>query len=99
MKIKRDQKTTIGDMKNDFLSLKEYNRIQLGRITIFIIVIYATYYRQLSTDIQMYNHKIKTIFVSPEMPKVQTNKTGLNIMIAHFYIRRKLDIRDTIHDF
>ncbi len=31
----RDQKTTIGDMKNDFLSLKEYNRIQLGRVTIF----------------------------------------------------------------
>ena len=38
-------------MKNDFLSLKEYNRIQLGRIIIFIIVIYATYYRQLSPDI------------------------------------------------
>ena len=33
------------------------------------------------------------------MPKAQDNKTGFNIMIVHFYIRRKLDIYDTIHDF
>ena len=27
-----------------------------------------------------------------EMPKARANKTGLNIMIVHFYIRRKIDI-------
>ncbi len=25
------------------------------------------------------------------MPKARANKTGFNIMIVHFYIRRKLD--------
>ena len=30
-------------------------------------------------------------FVSPEMPKAWANKTGFNIMILHFYIRRNLD--------
>ena len=36
----------------------------------------------------MYNNKIKTSFVSPEI----SEKTGQNIIIVHFYIRRKLDI-------
>ena len=40
----------------------------------------------------MYNKKIKTYIVSPEMPKARANKTGFNIMIVHFYIRRELDI-------
>ena len=31
-------------------------------------------------------------FVSPEMPKAGATKTGVNITIVHFYIRRKLDI-------
>ena len=37
-------------------------------------------------------YKIKTSFVSHEMPKARANKTGFDIMIVHFYIRRKLDI-------
>ena len=35
---------------------------------------------------------IKTSFVIPEMPKTRANKTGFDIVIVHFYIRRKLDI-------
>ena len=35
--------------------------------------------------------KIKTCFVSPDMPKARA-KNGFNIMIVHFYIRIKLDI-------
>ena len=27
------------------------------------------------------------------MPKARSNKTGFNIMVVHFYIRRKLDIK------
>ena len=33
----------------------------------------------------MYNYKIKTSFVSPEMPKV-ANKTGLNIIIRFIFV-------------
>ena len=41
----------------------------------------------------MYNYKIKTSFVSPEIQNAQANKTGFYLMIVHFYnIRRKLDI-------
>ena len=39
----------------------------------------------------MYNYKIETSFVSPEMPKALAKKTSFNIMIVYFYIRRKLD--------
>ena len=39
----------------------------------------------------MYNYKIKTSFVRPEMPKTQAKKTGFH-PIVHFYIRGKLDI-------
>ena len=35
-------------------------------------------------DIKMYNYKIKTSFVSPEMPKARSNKTGLHIMIENW---------------
>ena len=35
---------------------------------------------------------IKTSFVSPEMPNARAYKTGFDIMIVHFNIRRKLDI-------
>ena len=35
-----------------------------------------------------YNYKMKT---SPEMPKAQANKTGVNFMILYFCIRRKLE--------
>ena len=41
---------------------------------------------------QMYNKKIKTYIVTPEMPKARANKSRFNIMIVHFYIRRELDI-------
>ena len=34
------------------------------------IVIFTSYYKQLSADIKMLNYKMKTSFVSPEMPKV-----------------------------
>jgi len=30
LKFSQEQKQTMGDMKNDFLELKEYNRIQIG---------------------------------------------------------------------
>ena len=39
----------------------------------------------------MYNYRIKTSFVSPEMPNARANKTDFNIMIVHFYVSRKLD--------
>ncbi len=29
----------------------------------------------------------------------RANKTGFNLMIVHFYIGRKLDIYDAIHNF
>ena len=31
-------------------------------------------------------------FFSPEVPEAPAKKTGFNLMIVHFYIRRKLDI-------
>ena len=37
-------------------------------------------YIQLSTNIKMYNHKIKIIFFSPEVPKAWT---GLFLIIVH----------------
>ena len=33
------------------------------------------------------------------MPKAWANKSGFNYLILHFYIRGKLDIYETIHDF
>ena len=36
--------------------------------------------------------KIKPSFINLAIPKARANKTGLDIMILHFYIRRKLDI-------
>ena len=39
----------------------------------------------------MYNFKLKPFF-SPEVPEARANKTGLNLMIVHFYISGKLDI-------
>ena len=36
----------------------------------------------------MYNYKIKTSFVSPEMPKARVNKTRIKLIF--FIIRRKL---------
>ena len=47
----------------------------------------------------MYNYKIKTSFFSPEMPKARAKKTGFNLIIVHFYIRRKLDKYDVQHNF
>ena len=40
----------------------------------------------------MYNYKLTTSFVSPEVLNARTIKTGFNIMIVHFYIRRKMYI-------
>ncbi len=40
-----------------------------------------------------YNYiRLKLFFVGPKMPEARSNKTGFDIMIVHFYIRRKLDI-------
>ena len=33
------------------------------------------------------------------MSEARANKTVFNIVIVHFYIRKKLDIIGTIHDF
>ena len=41
----------------------------------------------------MYNYKIKTSFISPEMPNAWAKKLVLIFMIVHLYIRRKLDDR------
>ena len=51
---------------------------------------YISYFlhKQLTAEIKMYNYKIKTSFIRPEMPKARANK----IMIVHFYVCRKLDI-------
>ena len=43
----------------------------------------ASYYRQLSADIKMKNHKIKTSQVSPKGTKAQANKTGINILFLN----------------
>ena len=40
----------------------------------------------------MYSYRIRISFVIYEMPQASANKTGFNIIIVHFYIRRKLDI-------
>ena len=58
----------------------------------FRTVIYRIVYKQLSADIKMHNHNIKTSFVSPDIPKARANKTVLNIMIIHLYINRNLDM-------
>ena len=41
---------------------------------------------------KMYDFKNKNSFVSSEMLKARAKITGFDIMIVHFYIRRKLDI-------
>ena len=41
--------------------------------------------KQLSADIKIFNCKIKTNFVSPEMPMARANKNDLNIIIVHFF--------------
>ena len=41
------------------------------------------YYKQLSTDIKYTIIRLK--------PRARAKKTGFNIMIVHFFIRRKLD--------
>ena len=46
-----------------------------------MIVIIASYYRQLSADMKMKNFKTKTSFCKPEGPKAQGNKTGINFMM------------------
>ena len=42
---------------------------------------------------------MKTSFVKPVMLKARANKTAFDIMIVHFYIRKKLDIVKLIQDF
>ena len=46
-----------------------------------IFLNFVSYYRQLSVDIEMKNHKINTNFVSLEGPKARANKSGINFMI------------------
>ena len=52
----------------------------------------ASYYKQLSADINKY-------FVSPEMSKARAHKTGFNIMIVHFIFVKKWIEYNMIHDF
>ena len=47
--------------------------------------------KQLSADIECTIIRLKPV-LNPEVPKAPAKKTGLNLMIVHFYIRRKLDI-------
>ena len=41
----------------------------------------ASYYRQFSTNIKVYNHKIKTSIFSPFLLPLKANKTGLNFIL------------------
>ena len=43
----------------------------------------------------MFNYKIKTSFVSPEMPNARANKTGFNIMVVIFTFVEN----STVYDF
>ena len=43
-------------------------------------------YIQFSRNIKMYNHNIKTSFVSPYLRHLGDNKAGFNLIIVHFYI-------------
>ena len=45
------------------------------------LMVVATFYRQLSTDIKMKKYKFKTSFVNTEGPKSRANKTGINFII------------------
>ena len=36
----------------------------------------------------MYNYKIKTTFVSPEMLKARANKNGFDIIIENLYLQK-----------
>ncbi len=51
----------------------------------------ASYYKQIPANMYCTIMRLKPVF-QPEMPKARTNKTGLNLMTVHFYIRRKMDI-------
>ena len=52
------------------------------QIDIFdLIIVIASYYRQLSVDIKMKNYMIKTSFVDSEGPKTRANITGINVII------------------
>ena len=57
------------------------------------------YYRQLSAGIIRKKDKIKTIFVSPEVPKDKANKTGIDIMIFILIFMENCLYYDAIHDF
>ena len=68
-----------------------FYRQKIGKKNRIKLVI-ASYYSQISQDIKIENYMDKTSFDSPEMPKARANKTGINVIIVHFYIRRKLDV-------
>ena len=44
----------------------------------------VSYYVQLSTNIKMYSHNIKTSFLSPCLRHLGDNKTDFNLIIVHF---------------
>ena len=50
------------------------------------------YYRQFSSNNKMKNHNINTSFVSPGFRPHLANKTGINLVINRFPIRRNLSI-------
>ena len=50
-----------------------------------MIVIIASYYRQLSADMKMKNFKTKTSFCKPEGPKAQT-QTNKNFIFRIFIL-------------
>ena len=54
------------------------------------IVIYASYYKQLSADIKMYNYKIKTCFVRPGGPKARAKNRYLFYDIILIFVENCL---------
>ena len=58
----------------------------------------ASYYRQLSLDIEIINYENKRSFVRPEKPKAQANKTGINFMLFILTFVDNCLLYDAIHD-
>ena len=63
------------------------SRVFVNKISVKLFL--ASNYKQLSADIKCKNIRLKPVFISPDILKARAKKIGLNLMIVHFYIRRK----------
>ena len=74
---------SVGFRYNPFIGhwMKQWSKLIIYRI-----------YRQLFGNIKKKNYKITTSFVENERPKGRVNKKGINVMILHFTIRKKLSM-------